>query len=122
MTAAETMRVFALMQRLFPRDDAFNVPREELIKMADAWSETLSDVSMQDAEEAIKNHARRSIFPPSICEIAEYAEAKHRKSIYDTPRKKEVVENGRSLRAWLDSREFSEENKELLRKAMQIMQ
>ena len=70
MTKNETVRLFALIHSLFPRDDAFaNVTMENV----EAWTEVLSDIPFDHAKAAIKASVATSPFPPSIAEIRDYA-------------------------------------------------
>lgn len=70
MTKNETVRLFALIHSLFPRDDAFaNVTMENV----EAWAEVLADIPFDHAKAAIKASVATSPFPPSIAEIRDYA-------------------------------------------------
>lgn len=70
MTKNETVRLFALIHSLFPRDDAFaNVTMENV----EAWTEVLADIPFDHAKAAIKASVATSPFPPSIAEIRDYA-------------------------------------------------
>jgi hypothetical protein len=70
MTKTETVKMFALIKSLFPRDEAF---KNATMEHVDAWTEVLADIPFDAACAAIKATVSTSPFPPSIAEIRDYA-------------------------------------------------
>lgn len=70
MNRKETIATFALISALFPRDDKFANATKEMIS---AWNEMLADIPFDTVKSAIKAAVATSPFPPSICEIRNYA-------------------------------------------------
>ena len=70
MNKKETVATFALISALFPRDDKFANATKEMIS---AWNEMLADIPFDTVKAAIKASVATSPFPPSICEIRNYA-------------------------------------------------
>ena len=70
MNRKETVATFALISALFPRDDKFANATKEMIS---AWNEMLADIPFDTVKSAIKAAVATSPFPPSICEIRNYA-------------------------------------------------
>ena len=70
MNRKETIATFALISALFPRDDKFANATKEMIS---AWNEMLADIPFDTVKAAIKAAVATSPFPPSICEIRNYA-------------------------------------------------
>lgn len=70
MTIDETVKLFAVVAALFPRDSAF-AGADRL--MAQSWNAMLTDIPYQVAEAAVQAQAAVSPFPPSISEIREKA-------------------------------------------------
>ena len=70
MNRKETVATFALISALFPRDDKFANATKEMIS---AWNEMLADIPFDTVKAAIKAAVATSPFPPSICEIRNYA-------------------------------------------------
>ena len=70
MNRKETIATFALISSLFPRDDKFANATKEMIS---AWNEMLADIPFDTVKAAIKAAVATSPFPPSICEIRNYA-------------------------------------------------
>ena len=70
MNRKETVATFALISALFPRDDKFANATKE---MRSAWNEMLADIPFDTVKSAIKAAVATSPFPPSICEIRNYA-------------------------------------------------
>ena len=70
MNRKETIATFALISALFPRDDKFANATKEMIS---AWNEMLADIPFDIVKAAIKAAVATSPFPPSICEIRNYA-------------------------------------------------
>lgn len=70
MTKAETVKLFVIINALFPRYDAF---RNATIDMVSAWAEVLEDIPFEHAKAAVKATVSTSPFPPSISEIRDYA-------------------------------------------------
>ena len=70
MNKKETVALFGLISALFPRDEKFaNADK----MMVTAWAEMLADIPLDRAKEAVKYAVATSQFPPSICEIRNYA-------------------------------------------------
>ena len=70
MNKKETVALFGLISALFPRDEKFaNADK----MMVTAWAEMLADIPLEKAKEAVKCAVATSPFPPSICEIRNYA-------------------------------------------------
>ena len=70
MNRKETVATFALISALFPRDDKFANATKEMIS---AWNEMLADIPFDTVKAAVKAAVATSPFPPSICEIRNYA-------------------------------------------------
>ena len=70
MTKSETVKLFACIAALFPRDDKF--ARADPM-MRDMWAKMLADIPYEHAEKAIEASVSISPFPPSISEIRDYA-------------------------------------------------
>ena len=70
MNKKEVAALFGLISALFPRDEKFaNADK----MMVTAWAEMLADIPLDRAKEAVKYAVATSPFPPSICEIRNYA-------------------------------------------------
>ena len=70
MNKKEVAALFGLISALFPRDEKFaNADK----MMVTAWAEMLADIPLDKAKEAVKYAVATSPFPPSICEIRNYA-------------------------------------------------
>lgn len=70
MNKKEVAALFGLISALFPRDEKFaNADK----MMVTAWAEMLADIPLEKAKEAVKCAVATSPFPPSICEIRNYA-------------------------------------------------
>lgn len=70
MNKKEVAALFGLISALFPRDEKFaNADK----MMVTAWAEMLADIPLDRAKEAVKYAVAISPFPPSICEIRNYA-------------------------------------------------
>ena len=70
MNKKEVAALFGLISALFPRDEKFaNADK----MMVTAWAEMLADIPLDRAKEAVKYTVATSPFPPSICEIRNYA-------------------------------------------------
>lgn len=70
MTKNETVKLFALIHSLFPREEAF---KNATIETVGAWAKALCDIRYEDAEKAIMAVVATSSFPPSIAEIRDFA-------------------------------------------------
>jgi len=66
MTLQETIKLFAAIAALYPRDNAFAEPSDETVAI---WHSMLEDVPSEVAIEGLKMHASTSQWPPSIAEI-----------------------------------------------------
>ena len=70
MLRSETVKMFALIKSLFPRDEAFKNATPDMVN---AWTDMLQDIPFDAACAAIKAAVSTSPFPPSIAEIRDYA-------------------------------------------------
>lgn len=70
MTKNETVKLFAIIKALFPRDDAFKNATPDMVV---AWAEMLADIPFDHAKAAVKAAVSTSPFPPAISEIRDYA-------------------------------------------------
>lgn len=70
MNKKETVALFGLISALFPRDEKFAQADKMMVT---AWAEMLADIPLDQAKEAVKYAVATSPFPPSICEIRNYA-------------------------------------------------
>ncbi len=70
MLRSETVKMFALIKSLFPRDEAFKNATPDMVN---AWTDMLHDIPFDAACAAIKASVATSPFPPSIAEIRDYA-------------------------------------------------
>ena len=70
MLRSETVKMFALIKSLFPRDEAFKNATPDMVN---AWTDMLHDIPFDAACAAIKAAVSTSPFPPSIAEIRDYA-------------------------------------------------
>ena len=70
MLRSETVKMFALIKSLFPRDEAFKNATPDMVN---AWTDMLQDIPFDAACAAIKATVSTSPFPPSIAEIRDYA-------------------------------------------------
>ena len=66
MLRSETVKMFALIKSLFPRDEAFKNATPDMVN---AWTDMLHDIPFDAACAAIKAAVSTSPFPPSIAEI-----------------------------------------------------
>lgn len=66
MTRKETVKLFAAIAALYPRDNAFSDSVGETVAL---WHSMLEDVPAELAVEALKMHASTSQWPPSIAQI-----------------------------------------------------
>ena len=79
MTKHDTVKLFALIKALYPRDTAFQNATPEMVN---AWSVLLADVPFSVAQAGLQAHVSTSPFPPSIAEIKCWA-AKFNHQIMD---------------------------------------
>lgn len=79
MTKHDTVKLFALIKALYPRDTAFQNATPEMVN---AWSAMLADVPFSVAQAGLQAHVSTSPFPPSIAEIKGWA-AKFNHQIMD---------------------------------------
>lgn len=70
MLRSETVKMFALIKSLFPRDEAFKNATPDMVN---AWTDMLQDIPFDAGCAAIKAAVSTSPFPPSIAEIRDYA-------------------------------------------------
>ena len=70
MNKKEVAALFGLISALFPRDEKFAKADKMMVT---AWAEMLADIPLDKAKEAVKYAVATSPFPPSICEIRNYA-------------------------------------------------
>ena len=70
MNRNETIKMFAQIASLFPRDTAF--ARADAV-MVEAWCEMLSDIAPALAAAAVKAHAATSPYAPAISDIRDRA-------------------------------------------------
>lgn len=70
MTKKEVAALFGLISALFPRDEKFAQADKMMVT---AWADMLADIPLDQAKEAVKYAVATSPFPPSICEIRNYA-------------------------------------------------
>lgn len=66
MTRQDTVRMFAAIAVLFPRDATFAKANREMVEL---WHEMLTDLPAEIAMAAVKAHAAVSPFVPGISEI-----------------------------------------------------
>lgn len=69
MTLNETLKLLFVIRGLYPRDKAFDKPKEELTRIAGIWQIMLSDVPFDVAQAAVQAVASTSQFTPSIADI-----------------------------------------------------
>ena len=70
MNKKETVALFGLISALFPRDEKFAQADKMMVT---AWADMLADIPLDRAKEAVRYAVATSPFPPSICEIRNYA-------------------------------------------------
>lgn len=70
MTKHETVKFFALVKALYPRDTAFQNATAEMVN---AWYAMLADVPFSVVQAGLQAHVSTSPFPPSIAEIKGWA-------------------------------------------------
>ena len=70
MLRSETVKMFALIKSLFPRDEAFKNATPDMVN---AWTDMLHDIPFDAACAAIKASVSTSPFPPAISAIRDYA-------------------------------------------------
>lgn len=69
MTLNETAKLLVIIRGLYPRDKAFDKPKEELTRIASIWQVMLEDVPFDVAQAAVQAVASTSQFTPSIADI-----------------------------------------------------
>ena len=70
MNKKEVAAMFGLISALFPRDEKFAQADKMMVT---AWADMLADIPLDRAKEAVRYAVATSPFPPSICEIRNYA-------------------------------------------------